>query len=402
MEISTPKDRIEVIDVLRGFTLLGIILVHFTEQYYAGQMPAAQSGDPINKPIIDLIISGIVGILIQGKFFMIFSFLFGLSFFIQLNKSDKKATFLVRFIWRLIVLFLIGFVHSLHYRGDILTIYAVLGFVLLLCYKLPDKVLLVAAILLITNVPSIIVRAIDLLFPASGPGLMDQDQAVLNLYWQTLKTGSYLDILNANVYEIKGKFEFQVIFGRLYITMGLFLLGLYAGRKNIFQDLKLFKRLMRYSLWTLLACVITALSVFSALNFAKIEVTQQIGIFVGGGLMDIFNAALATIYVSLIIIMFNGEAKKRLMMFYSVGRMGLTTYLMQTLVGIFLFFSIGLNQLGVLGTTACAGIGIAVFALQIAFSNFWLKHFYYGPVEWLWRSLTYLKVQPFRRSALNT
>ena len=402
MEVSTTKDRIEVIDVLRGFTLLGIILVHFTEQYYAGQMPAAESGDAINRPAIDLVVSFLIGMFVSGKFFMIFSFLFGLSFFIQFSKSDKQAAFLIRFTWRLIVLFMIGFVHSLHYRGDILTIYAVLGFVLLLCYRLPDKILLIAALLLIANVPSIITRAVGLLFPVAGPGPMDADQAVLNQYWQTLKTGSYLDILKANVYEIKGKFEFQVIFGRLYITMGLFLLGLYAGRKDIFQDMKLFKKLIRYSLWTILVCVVVGVSVFTALNFAKVEVTPQIGIFVGGGLFDIFNAALATIYVSLIVTMFNKESRKKLMIFYSVGRMGLTTYLMQTLVGIFLFFSIGLNQLGELGATACAGIGIAVFALQILFSNFWLKHFYYGPVEWLWRSFTYLKVQPFRKKPLTT
>jgi uncharacterized protein len=86
-----------------------------------------------------MIVLGFIGIFISGKFFMIFSFLFGMSFFIQLDKSDGSPAFLFRFAWRLIVLFIIGLVHHLHYRGDILTIYAVLGFGLLLCHKLPDK-----------------------------------------------------------------------------------------------------------------------------------------------------------------------------------------------------------------------------------------------------------------------
>lgn len=145
MEISVKKaDRIAVIDVLRGFTLLGIILVHFTEQYYAGQAPKSHENFT-NHIVSDQIVSFIIGLLISGKFFMIFSFLFGLSFFIQFHRSEQQGSFVIRFAWRLLVLFGIGLIHSLHYRGDILTIYAVLGLILLICYKLPDKILLIVA-----------------------------------------------------------------------------------------------------------------------------------------------------------------------------------------------------------------------------------------------------------------
>jgi uncharacterized protein len=98
---------------------------------------------------------------------MIFSFLFGMSFFIQLDKSDGSPKFLFRFAWRLMVLFLIGFVHHLHYRGDILTIYAVLGFGLLICYKLPDKFLLMLALLLVLNLPTIITRTSEVISPSA-------------------------------------------------------------------------------------------------------------------------------------------------------------------------------------------------------------------------------------------
>ena len=144
-QIAEKKsERIDSIDVLRGFTLLGIILVHFTEQYYAGMHPQKYASFT-EKGILDNIVSGFTGIFVTGKFFMIFSFLFGLSFYLQLSKSNSGPAFFLRFVWRLAILFAIGFIHSLHYRGDILTIYAVLGLGLLIFYRLPDRALLVIA-----------------------------------------------------------------------------------------------------------------------------------------------------------------------------------------------------------------------------------------------------------------
>ncbi|MDZ7650977.1 MAG: hypothetical protein U5K54_29695 [Cytophagales bacterium] len=135
-----------------AFTLLGIIIIHFSEQYYAGGHPKSHANFNVHF-LGDDIIMGFIGVLISGKFYMIFSFLFGLSFFLQLSKSDSRVSFFIRFFWRLIVLGLIGFIHHLHYRGDILTIYAMLGVGLLICYKFPDKLLLIVALLLVINVP---------------------------------------------------------------------------------------------------------------------------------------------------------------------------------------------------------------------------------------------------------
>jgi uncharacterized protein len=390
--------RIEVIDVLRGFTLLGIAFVHFTEQYYAGQPPEKHASFT-SHGLADQIVSGLIGVLISGKFFMIFSFLFGLSFYIQLSKSDGSMNFLLRFAWRLTVLFLIGFVHHLHYRGDILTIYAILGFGLLLTYRLPDKALLVVSLLLVFNIPSVVSRAMDAWSGSAGPSFFNADQRELEAYYNTLKSGSYFDILRANSHEFMGKFVFQVESGRIYITMGLFLLGLYVGRQNLFTNIPFFKKLIRYALWTLSGAFTFALAFFGGTHLAGIELTMQVQWLAGGFVMDVFNAALAGIYVGLIVTLFHQERwKKRLMVFYSVGRMGLTTYLMQALVGFLIFFSVGLGMLGEIGNTICLLIGAATFILQITFANFWLKHFQYGPVEWLWRTLTYIRLQPMRIS----
>lgn len=399
MDVALAKksNRIEVIDVLRGFTLLGIILVHFTEQYYAGQPPKVHENYGAHN-LADMIVLGFIGIFISGKFFMIFSFLFGMSFFIQLDKSDDSPAFLFRFAWRLIVLFIIGLVHHLHYRGDILTIYAVLGFGLLLCYKLPDKFLLVLALLLVFDTPAILQRTFDILLSNSASPFPIGDEKELEIYYSTLKSGSYLDMLRANFYEFKSKFDFQILSGRLYITMGLFLLGLYAGRKKVFENIPFFKKLIRLGLWMLLGCVVFAGLLALIIFVAKVEMSQAVQFLLGGTVYDVFNIALAAIYVGLIVTAFQREKwHRRLMNFYEVGRMGLTSYLMQALIGTWLLFSYGLALLGNFGASVWVAISLIVFILQIIFSKWWLGRFQYGPAEWLWRSLTYFKVWPLKK-----
>ena len=191
MNLEKTPSRIDVIDVLRGFTLLGIILVHMSEQYYAGQAPE-QYADFASKGLIDNIVSGCIGVFVQGKFYMIFSFLFGLSFYLQFSRSDGSIGFLTRFFWRLLILFGMWFIHHLHYRGDILTIYATLGIGLLITYRLPDKYLLVIALLLVLNVPSLLIRLTDVIWNStkSGNPFMNADQNSLLAYYNTLKSGT--------------------------------------------------------------------------------------------------------------------------------------------------------------------------------------------------------------------
>ena len=156
---SKITDRIQLIDVLRGFALLGIVMVHFIEQYYAG-MPPEKAANYNAHNLADQIVQGLVFFFVAGKFYMIFSFLFGMSFFIQFSKSDGSAKFQLRFLWRLIILFAIGWLHHLHYRG---TIYAILGVGLLLFHRLPDRALLIVALILVINIPSLVTRGVQVI-----------------------------------------------------------------------------------------------------------------------------------------------------------------------------------------------------------------------------------------------
>jgi uncharacterized protein len=400
MNISSTKTaRIEAIDVLRGFTLSGIILVHMAEQYYAGMHPASQASFGI-KGIADEITSGFTFIFILGKFYMIFSFLFGLSFYLQLSRHHGGAGFLVRFAWRLVILFAIGFLHHLHYRGDILTIYAVLGIVLILFYRLPDKWLLAIALIFTLNLPSVMIRSVRAIVPYSrpSPGPSLQDDAAAQRYFDTVKSGSYAAILRANLHEFKSKYDFQVASGRVFITMGLFLLGVYAGRKKIFEDLPaytpFFKRMIRLSCWSALGSFLFLIVVSAALQGLPVSPVRDV---VSGEAYDIFNAALAAFYGAGILLLFGKEKWHTwLLNLYPVGRMGLTTYLMQTVFGFLIFFSVGFDLLGEIGATTCFGLGIALFLIQIQFSKWWFRHFRYGFFEWIWRCLTDFRIYSIR------
>lgn len=397
--------RIEIIDVLRGFALLGIAWVHFTEQYLAGIPP--QSHSPYNSfSLADEIVSGVVGILIAGKFFTIFSFLFGLSFELQIRNREGRSSW--RFAWRLLLLLGIGWVHHLHYRGDILTIYAMLGFVLLLAQRLPDRWVFVLALLLVLDVPAVGMRFLDFyMLPAPGDATVNpftgQTDADNLAYWNAVTSGDYLALLRANAEELINKYRFQIGSGRIFITLGLFLLGMLAGRRKLFADIaskrEVFRKLLKLSLWALLATVLFAVAFFGSFYAAGIELPQSVQWAVGGFAYDAFNAAMALLYMSALVLLWLKEKwRQRLRHFYAVGRMGLTTYLVQSAVGVVLFFGVGFNLLGKMGAGMGFLIGTLLFVFQILLSQWWLKRYTFGPVEWLWRTLTYGQWQAFRKT----
>jgi uncharacterized protein len=193
--------------------------------------------------------------------------------------------------------------------------------------------------------------------------------------------------------------KFQVISGRLYITLGLFLLGVYAGRKKFFQNvgekIAVIKRLRFFSWMTIVGSFIFALLFFGGAALLNIKTPDQINFLFGGFVVDLFNTALAAIYVMWILLWLQKEEwQKRLSYLYPVGRMGLTVYLMQTAMGTLLFFSYGFGLLADLTAWMCFLCALVLFSFQIAFAKYWLQYFSYGPVEWIWRNLTYLKIFP--------
>jgi uncharacterized protein len=218
---------------------------------------AFTSLDRVVKPISDM--------LTFGKFFTVFSFLFGLSFAIQLaNAARKGGNLTPRFLWRITILFGIGFVHSLFFTGDILIIYAVLGFFLVPCQKLSNRVLLIAGTLLVLNAPLFLGRLLVLNAPPPSRVEMEQrkqqEQSLQNQateQFEVKHSGSLSDVIRLNLTSgFVGKLIFQLISGRLFISFGLFLLGVVAGRAQLFSNTP---RNVRFFRGTLLVSGVIAL-----------------------------------------------------------------------------------------------------------------------------------------------
>jgi uncharacterized protein len=388
-----------MVDALRGFALAGVSLAHIMEQYIAGAPPEGFMSEINGLP--DQIVQGIIEFFVRGKFFALFSILFGLSFSIQMESAAKRhQDFRGRFIWRAVLLLLLGYVHHLFYRGDILTIYALLAPFIIPFYRISHRWILLTAGVFLLSVPRFI--AFALIGNESLFGLESGFQTAADAaYFEIVKSGSLKDVFHQNAwYGMKTKMSFQLsAFARFYFTFGYFLLGLWIGKMGVFrhpdQRLPFIKNALHYSLAAMgIAFIITAI-VFSTasqpIDFSKWHHVIGINVF------DWFNVSMTIVIISGFILLYRKESwQRKLNRFAPYGRMALTNYIFQTIIGTFLLFGWGLGFLGQIRTLYLILIGIALILVQMIISKWWLSKFKFGPLEWLWRSGTYLKWQTFR------
>lgn len=395
--------RIQVVDALRGFALFGILLVHCAQWFSAGPLPDTIYQKHANG-VGNGIAQTIVGLFFDGKFYTFFSFLFGLSFALMLTRNqDSPGVFYRRFAWRLIILGVIGFLHHLMWRGDILSIYAMLGFAMLLLSRASNKVILVIAILLVMNLPTRLTRVYNDFIspPVKAQTQPDQKQfeQEAKTYYDVLKHGSYKDLVTFNFNAFDDKMQFQVESGRLYITLGFFLLGLYAGRRRLFQQLAenrtFFRKLTRFSGFSVLG--ITAVGGALIAVYGNTQQPPKAIELLFMTLFDIHSALMTVFYIAGLTLLFQKNSWQWIASpLASVGKMALTSYILQTAIGTALFFGFGLSLLAEVDLWIAALTAIPIFMAQVLFSRIWLAQFRYGPLEWLWRSLTYFKMQPMR------
>jgi uncharacterized protein len=298
----TTNNRIEVIDALRGFALLGIIITHCAGQYLSGPTPPSAGTLNLFSPL-DKFFGEFLGYLTFGKFFTIFSFLFGLSFAIQMDTTSKTGrSFVGKTVWRLAILFLIGFIHSMFYSGDILMIYAILGLFLILFRNANNRVLVIVGMLLVFNAPLFIGRISSQFAPpptkeqieagkVGGQAFMKQAEK----QFQIKQSGTIREVVNMNLRGgLMGTLGFQIFTGRLFITLGLFLLGLWAGRKRIFidnaQNRLFFTNLLR---WSLVIALISTLSFILMGGIKMFEPVQNWTSFIKASMADVHQISLS-------------------------------------------------------------------------------------------------------------
>ncbi|MEI7586105.1 DUF418 domain-containing protein [Runella sp.] len=294
--------------------------------------------------------------------------------------------------------------HHLHWRGDILSVYAIAGFGLLLFANAPNRLILVVGILLVLNIPARLQDAYMALNHIDTGAMWGQifDEPGNKRYLQLIREGNYLPFVLDNLAVFPKKMQFQLLSGRIYITFGFFLLGFWFARKRLLQNFQserpFFKKILMYTLVIVLVLVAVAVVIqVSGVFNNKIQPPLWLNALFST-LFDLLNASTVLFYVAGISFLFSKKSWHDILESTAViGKIALTSYLTQTLLAWFIFFGFGFDLLGRVSPAVGYLIGIGVFLGQIVFSKFWLSRFYYGPVKWAWRSLTYLKAQPFVR-----
>lgn len=401
-----PGQRLHIIDAFRGFALIGVVLVHMVEQYLAAA-PSEELRAVMVKGPMDEVIEFLLQLLVRGKFFAMFSFLFGLSFFIQMDRAaSRDVNYQGRFLWRVTLLLLIGYLHSLFYRGDILTIYAMLSFLLVPFYRAGNKTLWVVSFVLLTGAGRYVAFALNggetiIPFGAGEPHLPHNAA-----YLDAVTSGSLLDVFASNaVFGHLAKLEYQLnINGRFYLTFAFFLLGLWVGRIRLFERLDEWqgavKRILKYGIGMTLVFFLMIILLFGAASdeTGMIEKMDTWLLMFAMTSIDLFNFSLAVVMLCTFILVYRRKGEKSFLnKLAPYGRMALTNYIAQTLIGTFLLFNWGLGFIGEVSNSQVLAMAVLIISAQVWASAVWLRHFRYGPIEWLWRSGTKLSWQPMIR-----
>ena len=325
--------------------------------------------------------------------------LFGLSFFIQLDRREQQGIdFRKRFMWRLTLLFLLGLAHTLFYDGDILTLFGTLGFALVMLYKCGTPLLITLCALCLIQP----VMLMDLLnhaglaawWPHSSGWFHTGSPAAGPTREFLYAHGSWDQAALWNLTQGQaGKWQFFLLSGRLWQTMGLFILGMLAGRWRAFEDAPNKRRLFLRTLGV-------AGLLFLALLAVRLYLIPQLGAPLEADAARLLhpweNLSYTVAFVSAAVLLFTHPGlplPTRLLS--SAGKCTLTCYVTQTLVFTFLFFGWGLGLAQDMGPWPCLCAAVAVFLLQAWACRLWLTRFLYGPLEWLWRTATMCRMQPF-------
>lgn len=372
------SERIHILDILRGFAIFGILAVNISGFASPVYLPGYNFAE--NWPWYDGVADVLMLYLADGKFFIIFSFLFGIGFSVQMARAESKGRQLMAYYpRRLGVLFGIGALHAvLFWVDDILRLYALLGFLLLAFRNRSNKTVLAwAGIFFVLNyLLSLVSGALEWSMP---------DLAAAGR--ETYLHGSFFSVAQFQAWA--GIYMFFIVAQvQSANVMSLFLLGLLAGRVKFFENLPENRALLR----KILAVGLTAGIMLNASHHFLENPLEANLVFIVGAL------GLSAAYMSgLCLLSLNQTGAKILAPLGQAGRMALTNYILQSVICSFLFNGYGLGLYEKVGAAGLWGFTFAIFVFQVGLSNWWLARFQFGPLEWLWRSLTYLQKQPFRR-----
>ncbi len=366
---NLPNTRIEVADALRGIAVAGIILYHSVEHFNIF------TREPIVHTLpSDDLVANVLAWLLSGKMYGIFAMLFGLSFFIMNdNQQQKGKNFSGRFAWRMCLLFLFGVVNVAFYDGDILMLYACYGLLLIPISYLPSRVVWCLIILLA-------IQPVELYCLLTGTTI--DHTRLWEMYGQinaAHEHGTFWQNTLTNLrYGLPVNFLFNVYSGRLTQLLCLFILGMQLGRERLFYNEG--RNLRTWHI--LLGISAVATLVLSIVDFSAVQ----------AWLKPIYNLSILLMIVSAVVSAWYAFAgfRKALSHLCIFGRASLTNYLLQSIIGCAIFCGYGLACYRKLGITYAVLVGLGMVIVQYLFVRWWFKSHSRGPLEGLWRKLTWI------------
>ena len=411
----SSREREIFMDVLRGFAILGIFIANLNG--FSWYSEAAGNKGPFLIPGWDHKMGFLHHMFIEGKFYSIFSLLFGWGIALQFKRAaDKGIDASPTVKRRLFFMLLLGAIHLLLWPGDIVFFYALLGFILLRLRKFSNKSMVITGALLILS-PMLIYAAKShwqwLNAPAGilfGTGeaidkiLFDRVISNENGIANFLMQASWWEALKANVSGFFYRYGYLFFVSRIPKVLGMFLIGYALGRSNFYKNIQQHKKTLY---------IIIAAGILIGLP-ANYYLARYMTYFMDdywqlktNGLYQTIAYALGVVplalaYVAIFMLAFqNAAGKKLLSVFAPVGKMAFSNYILQTLVGSIVFLGAGLGYIQMVGPVYYSIFGLLVFMVQMIISHVWFQYFNYGPVEWLWRSATYKQWQIMRKSSLK-
>jgi uncharacterized protein len=412
----TAPERIASIDMVRGFALWGVLLINMMN------FGALTRGQWLEPP--DRFVFWAQRFFFGQKFWRLFSFLFGLGFALQmLRSSEHGGRFLPVYIRRLAVLFAFGFLHYLLYPGDVLVPYAILGFVLLLFrhWSSPWILVLVALFLLIhpvvesvwpqdrTTAPGRPVNPIARVYlQVPDPEYREKIQSATAVSEHVrIRAQRAFDIWRARVerfpsHQLDPRTHWRGSQSWL-LYLAMFLLGLYAGKRRVFHDFHAHRTLIsRTFCYGLPLGLLAMTSDWIFRDFVTGPLPPVVR-FLRETIWAYGATALALSYAAgLLLLIQRQQWRDRLFPLAAMGRMALTVYLTQSIIFTALFLDYGFDLQRRMGPAAVFGYAAAIYAVQLAICVWWMRRFQFGPLEWVWRTLTYARWHPIRRLRSET
>jgi len=385
--MNPESSRLQIVDSLRGFAIVSIMLLHNIEHFDYYFNP---TNLPAWMPGLDKAIWNTLFFLFAGKSYAIFALLFGLTFYIQDRNQEKLGKdFRLRFAWRLILLLGFGIMNTAFYQGDILVTYALIGFTLIPVARLHNNWVLVVAVILILQP----FEWFKFFRSFSQAGIKPENPSSWAYFG---KMGEYIpgnsiletwkgNLLNGKVAVLLWTWEA----GRVLQTSALFMLGMIAGRRRLFAlnelNIIFWKRLLLMSFLLFIPLFYINAHLVSGLSNESMK----------RALTTIFSswsnlAFMFTLVSGMVLLSSKAFFNSVQAVLSPLGRMSLSNYVIQSVLGASIYYGYGLGMYKYTGATYSILIGLTLAILQCIFSWYWMKNHQQGPLESIWHKLTWI------------